>query len=84
MALPAALMISIMKILYQGLCRAVGHVRTLFKVPFCGVHYYQSSEGRANNQYTGPGRRTRFGSLSIGPDMLHMRDVDTTYTAMYP
>lgn len=55
------------KVRYQGLCRASGHVRIPFKVLSCGVHY---SEGRANDQYTGLGRRTRFGSLSIGLDML--------------
>lgn len=60
------------KVLYQGLCRSSGHVlvRIPFKVPSCGVHYYPSSEARANDQYTGLGRRTRFGSLSIGLDML--------------
>lgn len=70
MALLAAFMINIVRILHQGLGRAVGHVRIPFKVPFCSVHYYPSSEGRANNQYTGPGRGTRFGSLPIGPGML--------------
>ena len=59
MALLAALIISIVKILHQGLGRAVGHVLIPFKVPFCGVHFLPSSEERANDQYAGPRREER-------------------------